>query len=132
MIKLIHTFILAGLLSLPFAADSIAQTRVLQRTVNKSPEFLKAQVLESQKKYEEAKELYMRLYETQGTDVLFWKLLLLFERTKNFEEMERLTLQRLNTYRDDISTMRYLAIAYYGKGETEKGRRTLLNIIGNQ
>ncbi|MFC1529026.1 tetratricopeptide repeat protein, partial [Candidatus Latescibacterota bacterium] len=132
MKRVTFTLILAVMVSVSFAADSKAQPLILQRTVNTSPEFLKAQELEAQKKYEEAKELYMRLYESQGGDVVFWKLMLLFERTKDFEEMENLTLQRLNTFRDEISTMRYLALAYYGRGDKEKGRRTLLNIIGNR
>ncbi|MBT4484877.1 MAG: tetratricopeptide repeat protein, partial [Candidatus Latescibacteria bacterium] len=132
MKRVVFVFILIVMTSIPFSADSETPPRVLSRPVNTNPEFIKAQELEIQKKYEEAKGIYMRIYESQGTDIVFWKLVLLLERTKDFEEMERLTLQRLNKYRGEISTMRYLAHAYYGQGDKEKGRRKLLNIIGKR
>lgn len=97
-----------------------------------NPEYLRAQMLEVEGQYDEAKEIYKRLYESDRTDNTFWKLIMLYESTDDFRGMELLVLERLEEKPDDISLKRYLARAYYGQNDKEKGRGTLLNIIGNR
>jgi len=92
-------------------------------------EFLKAQSLERQGKLDEAKALYRRIYEAEGADNAFWKLIRLCEMTGDFEEMERLALDKLRKSPGDFTVKRYLARAYYGRGEEKKGRRVLMDIV---
>jgi len=100
--------------------------------VTGSPEFMQAQILESQGKYDEAIALYRSLYEKEKTDNAFWKVLILLERTDAYDEMERMVLKRLEGNPEDISVRKYLARAYYGQGKKEAGRATLLNILGDR
>ncbi|MFC1692692.1 tetratricopeptide repeat protein [Candidatus Latescibacterota bacterium] len=112
-------------------AESAQPTNNQAQVIKLHPDILKAQQLESQKRYEEAQKIYENLYESQKDDLSFWKLILMYEETHNYKAMERLTLDRLTYRTGDISSMRYLARAYYGQQDMENGRRTLMRIIGN-
>jgi len=94
-----------------------------------SKEFIKAQSLERQGKLDEAEALYRRIYETEGTDNAFWRLIRLYERTGDFDGMEKLALDKLKRSPENFTVKRYLARAYYGRGEEKKGRRVLMDIV---
>ena len=126
----LSAFLLICLVCFSYSAESQAIKPEDKRVVRINPDFERAQELEAQGKYEEAKEIYKRLYESGSTDNAFWKLLLLYERTDDFKEMERFVLERLKKTPDDISMRRYLARAYYGQGDKNKGKKTLQKIIG--
>ena len=126
----LSAILLICLVCFSYSVESQAIKPNDKRVVRINPDFERAQELEAQGKYEEAKEIYKHLYESGGTDNAFWKLLLLYEKTDDFKEMERFVLERLKKTPDDISMRRYLARAYYGQGDKKKGKRTLLKIIG--
>ena len=132
MKRYVFTFILIIVMSVAGIANLKPQPRPLNRPPRQNPEILKAQEFEVQKEYEEAKKIYQRIYESGRTDIVFWKLLLLCEKTRDFKGMERLALQRLKKNKNDVSTLQYLARAYYGQSDRRKGRRTLLKIIGDR
>lgn len=96
------------------------------------PDFLRAQQYELQKDYGHALEIYQRLYERDGTDMLFWQLVMLYERTGDFGAMESMIKERLEKRPEDLSLLRYLAKAYYGQGNERAGRDVLNRIIGDR
>lgn len=111
------------------ADKSLAQNKISKIKDRPNKEFLKAQKLEAQKKFEEAKEVYERLFETDKSEYIFLKLIYLYENMHDFEEMENLANERLGEMPGDISTIRYLAHAYYQQGDEKNGRKTLMKII---
>lgn len=90
---------------------------------------IRAQELENQGRNDEAKSVYELLYETVKTDNVFWKLLLIYEKTGDHDGMERLVRQRLDMFPGDPSMKRYLARVYYTRGNNTEGKRVLLSII---
>jgi len=111
----------------------LAQTRnrnpVVIQQQQAHPDLIRAQELEKQGKNDEAKALYEKLYETVKTDNVFWKLLLICEKTGDFDSMERLVRERLDLNPDDPSMQRYLARVYFSRGDKKEGRKILLDII---
>jgi tetratricopeptide (TPR) repeat protein len=95
------------------------------------PDFVKAQVLESQGKNEEAIALYSRLYTANKTDIYFFKLVMLCERIGDFKTMGETARTRLALQPGDISAINYLARSLYGQGKDSEGRRIILDNIGN-
>ena len=120
MIRVMTVCILVALITMTAA---YAQVKV-------DSDYLKAQEFESKGKYEEARVLYERLYETTNTDQFYWRLLLLYDRMDDFKGMESLALKRLATHQNDLSTLRYLSEAYYGQGKRDVARQTILDMIG--
>ena len=96
-----------------------------------NPLFLKAQQLESKGKLEEAKKIYENLYKSEGTDIYFWKLVNLFERTGDFDALEDLVLLKLKKSPKHLEAQRHLARSYYGRDEREKARKILMDIYEN-
>ena len=94
--------------------------------------FLEAQQLEQQGKFEEARDIYDRLYTTTKNDRYFWRLILVYDRLDDYKNMEKLALSRLAIRPGDITSMKYLAQAYYGLGDKKKGRKVIMNIIGDK
>ncbi|MHB9029403.1 MAG: tetratricopeptide repeat protein [Candidatus Latescibacterota bacterium] len=96
------------------------------------PQFLRAQVLESQGKLVEARPLYEDLFEKQPNDLYFWKLILIYERLGDHKGLERLALHRLKEIPGDLSAINYLSRAYHGQGDQIKARQVLLGSIGDR
>jgi tetratricopeptide (TPR) repeat protein len=96
------------------------------------PQFLRAQVLESQGKLAEARPIYESLFEKQPNDLYYWKLILIYERLGDHKGMERLALLRLKTNPGDLTAINYLSRAYHGQGDEIKARQVLLSSIGDR
>ncbi len=96
-----------------------------------NPQFLKAQKLESQGNFEQAKKIYESLYKSDDKDIYFYKLISLYVSTRDFKSLEKFALSKLKNHPEHQEAKRYLARAYYGQGEREKARRFLLEIIGD-
>ena len=94
--------------------------------------FLEAQQLEQQGKFGEARDIYDRLYTATKNDQYFWRLMLVYERMNDYKNMEKLALSRLAIRPGDITSMKYLAQAYYGLGDKQKGRKVIMDIIGDK
>ncbi|HDY87216.1 MAG TPA: tetratricopeptide repeat protein [bacterium] len=94
-----------------------------------NPLYLKAQQFESRGEFEKAKEIYEKLYKSEGKDNYFWKLIRLYERTGDFKTLEDLMLKKLNRFPNNIEAKRYLSRSYYRQGEREKARRILMEIV---
>ncbi len=90
------------------------------------PDFLKAQKLESEGNFDDAISIYRRLYSEEGTDIYFWRLILLYERAGRFNDLADFARERLASHPGDTESTRYLARALYGQGKREKGRRLLI------
>ncbi|MBN1294087.1 MAG: tetratricopeptide repeat protein [Candidatus Latescibacteria bacterium] len=116
--------IIINLLACLMATLSYAQAPVDQN-------YLKAQRFEQQGDFEKARDLYEFLYKTQNNDQYFWRLMLVYDRLHEYKKMKELALARLKTRPNELTTMRYLSRAYYGEGDSEKGREIILNMIGN-
>ncbi|MDP2984173.1 MAG: tetratricopeptide repeat protein [Candidatus Latescibacter sp.] len=95
------------------------------------PDFIKAQVLESQGKNEEALAVYSRLYSANKTDIYFFKLVMLCEKIGDFKTMGESAGARLGVHPGDIFAINYLARSLYGQGKDSEGRRLILDSIGN-
>lgn len=93
------------------------------------PDFQRANDLEQKGQFREAAEIFRKLYDAHGADVYFWRLMLTYERLGDYDNMEWLAMDRLKRRPDDAATIRYLARAYYGRGEREKGYQVLLDMI---
>ena len=132
MKEFIFISILTVLVCLSHSNESLSQDKITKINDRPNEEFRKAQELELQKKYEEAKEVYERLFETDKSEYIFLKLIYLYDNMDDFEGMEKLANDRLKENPDDISTVRYLAHAYYEQGDEKNGRKTLLKIIGDR
>jgi len=132
MIRIVP-FIAVLVFAVPLCQDAHAQAppmQILQQ--RQDPDLVSAQELEAEQKYDEARAIYERLYRDNNTDIAYWRLILLYEKTGDYIAMEALTRQRLKRLRDDISTVRYLARAYYGQGDRAKGRQTLKDLVGGR
>ena len=124
-------------LLLVVTASAPAQVRIMAQPAGKAlatvpdPRFLRGQALEAQGKLEEARAIYDSLYQANPNDMLFWKLILINERTGGFKDMERLASQRIKTHSGDLSVVNYLSRALYGLGDQARARRVLLDSIGD-
>ena len=96
-----------------------------------NPQFLKAQKLESQGNFEQAKKIYESLYKSDDKDIYFYRLISLYVSTRDFKSLEKFALSKLKNHPEHQEAKRYLARAYYGQGEREKARRFLLEVIGD-
>jgi len=105
---------------------------VLAPAETQDPEFVKAQTLESQGKLDEARSIYESLYEARPSDLYFWKLVGIYERTGDYRAMERVALRKLKDYPDDMTTLNYLARACHGMGDDKRARKVLLDGIGEK
>ncbi len=94
-----------------------------------NPLYFKAQQLESKGKLEDAKKIYKDLYKSEGADIYFWKLVSLFERTRDFKSLEDLMLSKLRKSPKNLEARRYLARSYYGSYELEKADKILTEIF---
>lgn len=94
--------------------------------------YLKAQAYEQMGKYQEARDIYERLFQLTGNDLYYWRIMLVYERIDDFKNMEALALSRLQSHPDEMITQRYLAAAYYGQGVTEKAHQVVMQMIGNR
>ncbi len=120
--------------AVPSAADkpAVGPVTVVQsapRPLN--PDLARAQQLEQEGKTAEAIELYRRIYEDEGTDAPFWKLLILYEEAKRYDDMAALVSERLERTPDDPSLMLQLARARHGMGDDAGARDTLDAIVGD-
>ena len=94
-----------------------------------NPEFQRASELEEKGEYREASEIFRKLYDEHEADVYFWRLMLTYERLGDYDNMEWLAKDRLRKRPDDAATIRYLARAYYGRGDRENGYCVLLDMV---
>jgi tetratricopeptide (TPR) repeat protein len=96
------------------------------------PAYLKAQMLEAQGKLEEARVLYESLNSAHPTDLFFWKLVGIYERTGDYRAMERISLEKLKAVPGDLAAVNYLSRAYHGLGEEARSRKVLFDNIGDR
>jgi|GEM_PF-7015242 tetratricopeptide (TPR) repeat protein len=94
------------------------------------PKLLKAQEFESKGDIERAQETYLELYNAEKLDLYFYKLITLYSGSGDFDGLMAITSSKLGDQPDHTEAKRYLARAYYGRGESQKGYETLLSIIG--
>ena len=104
--------------------------QAVPRPLAQDPDLVHAQEFEQQGRTDEAIALYQKIYERQGHDMAFWKLLLLLEETGRHADMAVLVRERLERYHGDPSLTRYLARAHRGMGDEEGAREVLMSIIG--
>ena len=95
MKKYILISVFTILVCVSHADESLAQNKISKIKDRPNKEFIKAQELEAQKKFEEAREVYERLFETDKSEYIFFKLIYLYENMHDFEEMENLANERL-------------------------------------
>jgi len=129
----IASFMAALLFAVPVCHDAHAQAlpmQILQQ--RQDTDIVRAQELEAAQKYDEARAIYERLFRDDNTDIAYWRLILLYEKTGDYKAMETITRERLKRLPDDISAIRYLARAFYGQGDRAKGRQTLNDLIGGR
>ncbi len=96
------------------------------------PDMLKAQDFETRGMIGEARAIYEKLYRDKPTDLYFWKLILLYERTTDYKAMKAIAMKKLETVPGDVSTLNYLSKAYRGMGDASKAREVLYGIIGDK
>ena len=118
--------------------DDIACAQTVLRIPPPNPfpaqdeDFVRAEALELQKEYVSALEIYKRLYDRDGTDMLFWKMIMLYEQTGDYRGMADLVESRLDNQPDDLSLLRYLARAQFGLGNDDLARDALNRIIDDR
>lgn len=95
-------------------------------------EMIKAQDFETRGMTAEARAIYEKLYHDNPSDLYFWKLILIYERTADYTSMEALAKKKLAAIPGDMSTLNYLSKAYRGMGNAAKAREVLYGIIGDR
>ncbi len=94
-----------------------------------NPLYVKAQEYENQGELDKAREIYEQLYEAERTDIYFYKLINLYERTGDFTSIETLAGKRLVDRPGNTEAMRFLARSYFGQGKREKAREILFSMV---